>query len=147
MIKVSILYAPESAENKKSAEEIAGLLDAERCSASVKKARDSALADITGVDVILFGVLKSDSSDVQEEFRDYARIFRGINLAGKTAAFFSFGGDKASAPLRKALKSTDISVIEAELSLMEKSPARASDIREWVKQVMSAHQGKANGAR
>jgi flavodoxin len=147
MIKVSILFAPDSTENRKAVEEIASALDAAHCAVTLKKAAESIISDVTGADVILFGVQKTDSSEVQEEFREFARIFKGINLAGKTAAFFTFSQDKAASALRKCLKSSDISLADPEITLAEKSPSRQSDIKEWVRQVLAFHQEGRNAGK
>ena len=147
MIKLSILFAPDSTENRKAVEEIASALDAARFAVTVKKAAESIISDITGADVILFGVQKTDSSEVQEEFRELARIFKGINLAGRTAAFFNFGQDKAASALRKSLKSSDILLADPEISLAEKSPSRQSEIKEWVRQVLAFHQEGRNAGK
>jgi flavodoxin len=147
MIKVSILFAPDSAENRNAAEEISSALDAARFSVTIKKAAESVISDITGADVILFGLQKTDSSDVPAEFREYARIFKGINLAGRTAAFFTFGQEKAASAMRKSLKSSDISLAEPELTLTDISASRQSEIKDWVRQVLSLHQEGRNAGK
>jgi flavodoxin len=147
MIKVSILYAPDSADNKKAVEEMSSALETDRCAVSVRKAVEAIVADVTGADIVIFGLQKADSSDVQEEFKELARIFKGINLAGKTAAFFSFGQEKAAAGLKKALKSTDISLADPELLLPEKGASRQADVKEWARRVISVHQERLNAGK
>ncbi len=146
-MKVSILYTPDSAENRKAAEEVAASLDSARCAVTVKKAAGSVIADVTGADIVFFGLHKAGDSEIPEGFRELARIFKGINLAGRAAGIFNFGPEKSGGALRKILKATDISLADVELSLGEKGPQRQAEIKEWARQTVSLHQEGRNAGK
>ena len=88
---------------------ISRVFDELKTTTVVKPASEATIADVTGADIVLFGVEKPGSADVPPEYSEWIRVFKGITLAGRTAGFFSMGSGKATARLRKALKDTEIS--------------------------------------
>src|SRR5208337_4185034 len=109
MYNVLILWAPDTAENRKLVDSVARALEMSKVSLLVRGAAEATIADVNAADIVIFGAQKTHTTDAPAEFSEFLRIFKGITLAGRTAGFFSMGAEKATARLRKALKDTEIS--------------------------------------
>ncbi len=141
MYNLFISYAPDSPENRKSVEEVQAAFDSAQFKAVVKKAAESSIIDLAAADIVLFGAEKTGASDMHTDFTEIARVTKGANLSGKTAGFFSFGAEKASSKLRKALHNSDISLFEDEPAAGEKGP-KPADLKEWAGKLAAFHRGK-----
>ena len=144
MYNVLILWAPETAENRKLVDTVARALEQQKVSLLVKGAAEASIGDITAADIIVFGMQKTSIADVPVEFSDFLRIFSGITLAGRTAGFFSMGTEKATTRLRKALKDTEILQFEEDPLFADQKPGSSSSVAEWSQKLLAAHQEMQN---
>ncbi|MGO9308689.1 MAG: hypothetical protein ACLQDL_06675, partial [Spirochaetia bacterium] len=95
MYNVLVLWAPDTAENRKLVEAVAKALEQGKVTLVVKSAQEATIAQVNAADIVVFGVQKTASAEVPLEFTELLRIFKGISLAGRTAGFFSMGAEKA----------------------------------------------------
>ncbi len=100
MYNVVVLWAPDSAENRRIVETVGRALEQMKVALIVKSAADATIADVTAADIVVLGAQKVASTDAPAEYNDLLRIFKGITLAGRTAGFFSMGPEKATTRLR-----------------------------------------------
>jgi len=134
MHSVLITYAPDTAENRKTVDLVRGAFAALHHRVSVKKALDSHIPDIADSDLVIFGMQKTSTGEPHADFAELARAFKGVNLAGRAAGFFSFGTEKATSRMRRMLKDSDISQSEDDPAFPEKGP-KPTEIEDWVKKV------------
>ena len=144
MQQVFVTYAPDTAETRRIADEVKAVFEGPDASVVVKPASRSSILDIQPADLVLFGVGRTDA-DIPTDYAELARVFAGCNLAGKAAAFFALGPVRASAALRRALKPTEISVLDEEPGPGEK-PGRA-EYRDWALVVKEFLKGVRDGRR
>jgi hypothetical protein len=85
------------------------------------------IQEVLAADCYLFGVAKADSAS----WKELCRLFRGINLAGRRAAFFT-GKLAESALLREAFKDANLSVSDPDL-LVQKN----ADVATWVRRALA----------
>jgi hypothetical protein len=139
MHNVLILWAPDTAENRRVVEAVAGAFSDFKIAPLSKKVSDATVADVTLADIIVFGTQKGPY-DLPPEFNDCVRYFKGITLAGRTAGLFSMGPEKSTARLRKALKDTEISQLEDDPLFNDQKTGKSAEIAEWVKKLIHLHQ-------
>jgi flavorubredoxin len=139
MYNVVILWAPDTAENRRVVEAVASAFSDAKLTVNVKKVSDAIVADVTRADIVVFGAQKG-AADLPPEFNECIRYFKGITLAGRTAGFFSIGSEKSTARLRKALKDTDISLPEDDPLFADQKPGKSAEVAEWVKRLIQHHQ-------
>jgi flavodoxin len=144
MHSVLILWAPDSAENRRVVEAVAGAFDAAMLAPLAKKVAEASIADITAAEIVVLGTQKTNSSDVPSEYAECLRVFRGVTLAGRTAGLFSMGSEKATGRLRKALKDTEISTWEEDSLFSDPKSGAPSEIAAWVKKLVAFHQESKN---
>ena len=144
MQQVFVTYAPETTDARRVADEVKAAFEGPDTVVAVKPASQSSILDLEPVDLVLFGVGRTDP-DVPPEYAELVRVFQGCNLAGRVAAFFPLGAARASAGLRRALKPTEISVLEEEPGSGEK--AGRPDLREWALVVKEFLKGVRDGRR
>jgi len=144
MYNVLILWAPDTAENRKLVDAIARALEQAKISLLVKGAAEATIADVSAADIIVFGAQKTNTTDVPVEFSEFLRIFKGITLAGRTAGFFSMGAEKATTRLRKALKDTEISQSEEDPLFADQKQGTPSSVMEWSQKLVAVHQERQN---
>ena len=144
MYNVLVLWAPDTAENRKLVDVAARALEQPNVRLLVKAAAEATIADINAADIVVFGAQKTGAAEVPAEFSDFLRIFKGITLAGRTAGFFSMGTEKASTRLRKALKDTEIQQSEEDPLLTDQKPGGAASVLEWSQRLVAAHQEMRN---
>jgi hypothetical protein len=144
MYNVLVLWAPDTAENRKIVEGVARALEQAKVALIVKAAAEATIADVNVADIVIFGAQKTASVEVPSEFSDFLRIFKGISLAGRTAGFFSMGAEMAAARLRKALRDTEISQSDEDLLLTDSRPAVSPSLAEWTQKLIGAHQEMKN---
>ncbi|TAN50476.1 MAG: hypothetical protein EPN26_10120 [Rhodospirillales bacterium] len=140
MYNVVVLWAPDSADNRRIVEMVARALEQTKVTLRLKNASEATIADLTGADIVVFGAQKVPAGDAPAEYADLLRIFRGITLAGRTAGFFSMGTDKATVRLRKALKETEIAQLEDDPLFSDQKQGAPPLVTEWAQKLIGAHQ-------
>jgi flavorubredoxin len=143
MYNVLILWAPDTAENRRVVEAVAGAFSDAKLTPQTKKVSDAIVADVTMADIIVFGAQKG-TTDLPPEFNECLRYFKGITLAGRTAGLFSMGSEKSTARLRKALKDTEISLVDDDPLFTDQKPGKSVEVAEWVKKLIQVHQELRN---
>jgi flavodoxin len=144
MYNVLILWAPDTAENRKLVDAVARALEQTKVTLLVKGAAEATIAEVNAADIVVFGAQKTNSADVPVEFSEFLRIFKGITLAGRTAGFFSMGAEKATARLRKALKDTEISQSEEDPLFADQKQGISLSVQEWSQKLIAVHQERQN---
>ena len=144
MYNVVVLWAPDSADNRRIVEAVGRAFEQMKVSLIMKTAADATIADVTAADIVVFGAQKIASADAPPEFADLLRIFRGITLAGRTAGLFSMGPDKATVRLRKGLKDTEISVADDDPLFADGKLSAGAPVTEWAQRLVAAHQELRN---
>ena len=144
MYNVLILWAPDTAENRKLVDSVARALEMSKVTLLVKGAAEATIADVNAADIVIFGAQKTNTTDAPAEFSEFLRIFKGITLAGRTAGFFSMGAEKATARLRKALKDTEISQSEEDPLFVDQKPGTPASVLEWSQKLIAVHQEMQN---
>jgi flavodoxin len=139
MYNVLVVWAPDSAENRKIVDTVARALEQAKVTLSVKNAAEATISDVTASDIVVFGAQKPASGEVPSEFSDFMRIFKGITLAGRTAGFFSMGTEKATSRLRKALKDSEI-IQSDDDPLWSDGKLGSPSVDEWSAKLIGAHQ-------
>ncbi len=145
MYKVLILWAPDTADNQAVVGSVVRALESDSSHATARKAVEATIADINGSDVVVFGAGKTGAEDVPADFSEFLRTFKGVTLAGKTAGFFSFGSEKATARLRKSLKDTEVSEIDEDPLFNGQIQETPAIITQWARRLMGFHQEVRNG--
>jgi flavodoxin len=140
MYNVLVLWAPDTAENRKLVDAVARALEQAKVTLVVKSAAEATIADVNGADIIVFGAQKPPSADVPAEYSEFIRIFKGISLAGRTAGFFSMGMEKATARLRKALKETEIIQSDDDPLFNDQKQGTAPSLTEWSEKLVATHE-------
>jgi len=143
-MQVFVTYAPDTADARRTADELKALFVGPETVVSVKPASQASILDLEPADLMLFGVGRTDA-DVPSDYAELVRVFPGCNLAGRAAACFPLGASRASAGLRRALKPTEISVLDEEPAAGDK--AGRSDLRDWVLVVKEFLKGVRDGRR
>jgi flavodoxin len=144
MYKVLILWAPDTAENQALVNALARALEGENAATLARKASEATIADVNASDLVVFGAGRMGTEDVPADFTEFLRIFKGITLAGRTAGFFSFGSEKATGRLRKALKETEIAQNEEDPVFNGHVQDAPALLVEWAKKLMGFHQEVRN---
>ncbi len=142
MYSVLILWAPDTTENRKIVDAVARVFDELKARSTTKRAAEATIADITASEIVLFGVEKAGASELPSDFSEWLRVFKGISLAGRTAGFFSMGGEKATARLRRVLKDTEIAQRDDDPLFAD---LRQPDMADWARKLISAHREMKNG--
>ena len=135
MHNLFITYAPDTAETRRVVDQVRAAFDTAAFTVSAKSAASSLVPDLANADLLIFGLQKTGGSETPAEFSELVRSLKGANLAGRAAASFSFGSEKASARLRKALRDTGVSLSEEDPVFGDQRPARQADIAEWARKV------------
>jgi flavodoxin len=144
MYKVLILWAPDSAENQAVVSALTRALESENTHAVAAKAAVATIADINGSDLVVFGAGRTGAEDIPADYAELLRIFKGITLAGRTAGLFSFGSEKATARLRRALKDTEIAQIEEEPVFNGQVQDESALVAQWARKLLGFAQGVRN---
>jgi hypothetical protein len=140
MHSVLILWAPDTAENRKVVDAVSSVFDDAKVAFLARKVSEATIADLTTAEIIVFGTQKMSNGDLPPDYSECVRVFKGMTLAGRTAAFFSIGTERASARLRKALKDTEITQVEEEPVFSEQKPGKSSEMSDWVRKLVGFHQ-------
>jgi hypothetical protein len=140
MHSVLILWAPDTAENRKVVDLVTKAFDEAKVESLAKKVTDATIADINGARIVVYGLQKTNGSEIPPEYAECLRVFKGVTLAGRTAGFFSMGADKATSKLRKALKDTEVAQLEDDPVFTDQKQIMSSEIAAWVAKLLNAHQ-------
>lgn len=135
MHNLFITYAPDTIETRRVVDQVCGAFDATAFAVSAKSASESLVPDLANADLIVFGLRKAGGGEVPADFSELVRSLKGANLAGRAAAFFSVGSEKASARLRKALRDTDVSLSEEDPVFSDQKSVQHGGIAEWAQKV------------
>ena len=144
MHSVLILWAPDSAENRRVIEAVTGAFNAAMLAPLAKKVIEASITDITASEIVVLGTQKTNSSDIPPDYSEFLRVFKGVTLAGRTAGLFSMGSEKSTGRLRKALKDTEISTMEEDPLFSDPKSGAAPEIAAWVKKLVAFHQESKN---
>ena len=98
MHNVLILWAPDTAENRRVVEAVAGAFSDAKLAPLAKKVTDASVADVTGAEIIVFGAQKTGTTDLPPEFNECVRYFKGITLARQDRGSFLHGHGKGDGP-------------------------------------------------
>ena len=139
MYNVLVLWAPDTAENRRLVDTVARALEQPEVSLLVKAASEATIMDVNAADIVVFGAEKTGTADVPAEYSELLRIFKGVTLAGMTAGFFSMGTEKATMRLRKALKETEISQSEEDPLFADQKPGSSASVLEWSQKLIAVH--------
>lgn len=145
MPSVFITHAPDTPEARKAVEAVRAAFESARFAVSGKPAAQALMPDLAGADLVVFGLQKTGSTDHPEDLAELVRSLKGVNLAGRLVGFFSLGGEKASARLRKVLRDTDALLSDEEPALGDARPSRQSDIDSWTAKLVAQHQELRRG--
>jgi flavodoxin len=137
MDTVIIIYSSDSPETKAQAEELRAALDPARAEATLVEGSRSSFTNVAAADIVVLG--GSKTADIPSDFSEIVRASQGANLAGKTAAFFSPGPDRTSAKLRKALRDSDITVLDDDLVLQD---GNRGAVKAWTEKLLKLHEAK-----
>ena len=135
MHNLFIAYAPDTSDMRRIVDQVRGAFEATAFTVTVKNAAESLVPDLAGADLLVFGLQKAGGGEIPVGFSELVRSLKGANLAGRAAAIFSVGSEKASARLRKALRDTDVTVSDEDPVFGDPKPARQADIPEWARRV------------
>jgi flavodoxin len=144
MHRVLLLWAPDTAENRKIVDAVDEAFGKAEVASLVKKAAEATVADITASEIVVFGTQKTSLAELPTEYSEYVRAFKGITLAGRTAGFFSLGQERATAKLRQALKDTEIAQIEEDPLFRDQKAGSMEEIALWVRKLVGFHQERKN---
>jgi flavodoxin len=144
MQQVLVTFAPDTADARRIVDEVKAAFEGPDAAVTVKPASQSSILDIEPANLVLFGVGRTDA-DIPSDYAELVRVFPGCNLAGKAAAFFPLGAVKASTALRRALKPTEISILDEEPGPGEK--AGRPELRDWALVVKEFLKGVHDGRR
>ena len=144
MYNVVVLWAPDSADNRRIVETVGRAFEQMKVALTVKTAADATIADVTAADIVVLGAQKIGSAEAPAEFAELLRIFKGITLAGRTAGFFSMGADRATVRLRRALKETEIAQAEEDPLFADGKPGASGPVAEWAHHLIAVHQELKN---
>jgi predicted aconitase with swiveling domain len=123
--KTLVVYEDGKADSERVAVAIAERLAPERHEVLVKAASAVELPEILSSALYFFG---ADSPEA-EGYAELARAFKGMNLAGRRAAFFG-GSGSAVAWLRGICADTDVAAAHADLVLRKPDPVA---VAAWIK--------------
>ena len=140
MHSVLILWAPDTAENRKIVDAVSSAFDDAKVTFLARKATETTIADLTAAQIIVFGTQKMSNGDLPADYAECVRVFKGMTLAGRTAGFFSIGTERASARLRKALKDTEITQIDDDPVFSDQKSGKSQEMTEWVRKLVGFHQ-------
>jgi hypothetical protein len=139
MHSVFITYAPDTADARRTVDQVLAAFDPAAFKVSAKPAAATAMPDLAGADLVVFGLQRAPAADAPADYAELLRSLKGVNLGGRAAGIFSLGEDKASAKLRKVLRDTDISLLDDEPSPpSDQRPLSPVEIEAWVRKLSSA---------
>ena len=130
MYHLTILYAPDTKDTRSAANSIADAFKRENLDVKVRPAREGGIPDVLASDIVIFGLDGKDLKPANTAFAEMFRAFKGINLAGKLSGLISFNKNNSPEIFRKALKDSDIEILDDVLSLATRS-IDGKKIKSW----------------
>jgi hypothetical protein len=127
--KILILFEDGKPDIEREARAVADRLEEQGRAAAVKPASSVEISEILSADLFLLGADSPGTSS----YAELARIFKGVNLAGRKVAFFGSSG-AAVAWLRGLCVDTEVSVAHSDF-IGRPEPAALSA---WLKGVLSS---------
>jgi flavorubredoxin len=109
-VPVLVLFEDGRPEIERVARAIAERLESAGRAVAVREASASTIPEVLAAGLFVLGAESSESPS----FGEIARVFKGINLAGRKAAFFGASG-AAIARLKALCADTDVTVAHADL--------------------------------
>lgn len=141
MQQVFVTFAPDTPDARRLADEVKAAFEGPEMAVAVKPAGQSSILDIEPADLVLLGAGRTEA-DFPPDYAELVRVFACCNLAGKAAAFFAVGPVRASAALRRALKPTEISMLDE-----EPAGGGRAELRDWAAVVKEFLKGVRDGRR
>jgi hypothetical protein len=138
MHSVLITWAPDAPENRRIVEALRGAFDAAEFTVAVRLAAETAVPDLALAALILFGVQKTGQAELPGEYAELARSLKGVTLAGRTAAVFSMGAERAAARLRKLLKDTEVSLRDDDPVFTDPKLGKHGEITDWARKISAS---------
>jgi len=128
-----IVWAPDNAGTRRAAEAVRAAFDEAGLKVRARKASEASIVDIAAAELVVFATGKEPSAEVPPDYAELLRVFKGVTLAGRTAALFSVGSESATARLREALKDAEIHQVEEDPVFRETAGSHASEIADWAR--------------
>jgi hypothetical protein len=126
--KTLIIYEDKVSDLAKAAEDLNRLAEGAGVSVRVRTASSVTVAEVLAADLLLIGAKTQEASSYSE----LRRLFRGINLAGRRAAFFRPRETAGVESMKRSMNDTDITFYVPDLDINSSSEAPAA----WIKAVM-----------
>jgi hypothetical protein len=123
-----VLFEDDKPEVERQARAIAERLEEQGREVSVSSASNVAISDLLAAGLYLFGA----AAPAAPAYSELVRVFKGINLAGRKAAFFGSSGS-AVAWLRGVCADTEITAAHSDLVGRSDQSALAA----WLKGVLA----------
>jgi hypothetical protein len=127
--KALILFEDGKPEIERQARAIAERLEEQGREVTVKGASSVGISEILAAGLYLLGA----DSPASEAYAELARVFKGMNLVGRKAAFFGSSG-AAVAWLRGLCADTEVAVAHSDFIGRPEPPALAA----WLKGVLAS---------
>ena len=126
--KTLIVYEDTAEDLARTARDLGKIAETAGASVRVRSASSVTISEVLAARLYVIGARTPDSPS----YADLRRLFRGINLAGRRAAFFLSQGSKGIEDLKASLKDTDVSLSGQDLDIGSGSAAVAA----WFKAAM-----------
>ncbi|HRY81483.1 MAG TPA: hypothetical protein P5117_09125 [Spirochaetia bacterium] len=126
--KTLIVYEDAREDLAQAARDMERLAEAAGAAVRLRTASTVTVSEVLASRLFVFGAHAPDSPS----YAELRRLFRGINLAGRRAAFFGPPGSKGVAALKASLKDSDISLTGQDLDVGSGPAAVAA----WFKTAM-----------
>lgn len=94
MYNVVVLWAPDSADNRRIVEMVARALEQTKVALRLKSASEATIADLTAADILVFGAQKVPAGEAPSEYSDLLRIFRASCSPVERRVSFLWGRTK-----------------------------------------------------
>lgn len=111
--KTLIVYEDSEEDLAKTARDMERLAASAGAAVRLRAASSVTVSEILASSLFVFGARAPDSPS----YAELRRLFRGINLAGRRAAFFGSPGSKGVESLKRSLEDTDISLSGQDLDV------------------------------
>lgn len=111
--KTLIVYEDSEEDLAKAARDMERLAASAGAAVRLRAASSVTVSEVLASRLFVFGAREADSPS----YAELRRLFRGINLAGRRAAFFGSPGSKGVESLKRSLKNTDISLSGQDLDV------------------------------
>lgn len=135
MFNVAIIYAPQKSELKELAEIIKNSFNSKSFKVIIKSASQASIPDIAAAEILILAANSSGSSPIHSDFSEILRALKGVNLAGRLAAFYAVNTSDTFKAFKKILNNSEAE-IGPELFLSAKGKkARKAEIKNWIEEL------------